>query len=125
MQIGTVAAKQLNDRLTNRVRTIGRASGEHAVLPIVRGRRAKQFETQRAIELPEDKKMREALDVREPGLKLGQDLEHTIGRVLGAETTRDVANVLVGTANESNRTRGKHTQPPPRNWIIRRRSRFE
>src|SRR5436190_14887385 len=115
MQIEAVSAKQLNDGQSNRVRAIGRAGGKHSVRTIVGGRGAKQFETPRVIELPEDEKMREALDVRETRLKLGQDLEHTIGRVLGAETTGDIASVLVGAGNESNRTRRKHTQPPPRN----------
>jgi hypothetical protein len=37
-----------------------------------------QFELRGAIELPDDDEMREALDVRKPRLKLGQNLEHTI-----------------------------------------------
>jgi hypothetical protein len=39
----------------------------------------------RAIKLPKDDEMREALDVREPQLKLGQNLEHTIGLVFGQD----------------------------------------
>src|ERR1700737_2913299 len=61
-----------------------------------------------AIEFPDDDEMREALDVSESGLKLGQDLEHTIGLVFSAKTLGNFACVLVRTTHKSNRLRGKH-----------------
>src|SRR6266849_1258217 len=64
--------------------------------------------------LPDDDEMREALDVGEPRLKLGQDLEHSIGLVFGAEILGNLACVRVRTTHKSNRLRGKHkgTMPP-------------
>src|SRR5438876_824335 len=88
--------------------------------PIVGGRRTQQFvsrqfvsmsvqfELRGAIELPDDDEMREALDVGEPRLKLGQDLEHAIGLVFSAKTLGNFACVLVRTTHKSNRPRGKH-----------------
>src|SRR5881398_3348697 len=88
--------------------------------PVVGGRRTQQFvsrqfvsmsvqfELRGAIELPEHDEMREALDVGEPRLKLGQDLEHTIGLVLSAKTLGNLACVLVRTTHKSNRARGEH-----------------
>src|SRR6266581_2215280 len=92
--------------------------------PIVGGRRTQQFvsrqfvsmsvqfELRGAIELPDDDEMREALDVGEPRLKLGQDLEHAIGLVFSAKTLGNFACVLVRTTHKSNRPRGKHTDNP-------------
>src|SRR6266581_7925410 len=85
--------------------------------PIVGGRCAEQFvftqfELRGAIELPNDDEMREALDVGEPRLKLGQDLEHAIGLVFSAKSLGDFACVLVWTTHKSNRPRGKHTDNP-------------
>src|SRR6266550_441656 len=92
--------------------------------PIVGGRGAEQlvamqigptqFELRGAIELPEDDEMREALDIGEPRLKLGQDLEHTIGLVFSAKTLGNFACVPVRTGHKSNWARGEHfgTVPP-------------
>src|SRR5439155_6126248 len=66
------------------------------------------FWLRRAIEFPDDDEMREALDVGEPQLKLGQDLEHTIGLVFSAKTLGNFACVLVRTTHKSNRPRGEH-----------------
>src|SRR5258708_27767036 len=52
--------------------------------------------------------MREALDVGQSRLKLGQDREHAIRLVLCAKTLGNLACVLVLTAHKSNRPRGKH-----------------
>src|SRR6266576_4719542 len=111
---------QLGGCQANRVRTPRRSGRKHTMRPIVAGRRADQFgpmqfvsmsmqfELRGAIELPEDDEMREALDVGEPRLKLGQDLEHTIGLVLSAKTLGNFACVTVRTTHKSNRPRGKH-----------------
>src|SRR5947207_12897739 len=126
MQLDDFAATQLDGGQANRVRTPRRPGRKHTVWPIVGGRRADQFgpmqfvslsmqfgsvqfELRGAIELPEDDEMREALDVGEPRLKLGQDLEHTIHLVLSAQTLGNFACVLVWTTHKSNRSRGKHT----------------
>src|SRR6184192_3230760 len=89
--------------------------------PVVGGRRTQQFvpsqfvsmsvqfELRGAIELPENDEMREALDIGEPRLKLGQDLEHTIGLVFSAQPLGNFACVLVRTTHKSNRARGEHT----------------
>src|SRR5438094_7752273 len=121
MQLGAFAATQLDSGQANRVRTPRRPGRKHTVWPIVGGRRADQFgpmqfvsmsvqfELRGTIELPEDDEMREALDVGEPRLKLGQDLEHAIGLVFSAKSLGDFACVLVWTTHKSNRPRGKHT----------------
>jgi hypothetical protein len=67
-----------------------------------------QFELRGAIELPDDDEMREALDVGEPRLKFGQDIEHTIGVVFSAQPLGNFACVLVRTSYKSNWARGKH-----------------
>src|SRR5438128_7693879 len=120
MQLDALAAKQLDGCQANRVRTSRRSRRKHTVRPIVRGRRSDQFgprqfvsmsmqfELRGAIELPEDDEMREALDVGEPRLKLGQDLEHAIGLVFSAKPLGNFACVLVGTTHKSNRPRGEH-----------------
>src|SRR5439155_15667875 len=81
--------------------------------PIVGRRCTEQFEPMRAIELPDDNEMREALDVGEPRLKLGQDLERAICLVFSAKPLGNLACVLVRTAHKSNRPRGKHRRNGP------------
>lgn len=81
--------------------------------PIVGGRRAEQvvptqFELRGTIEFPEDDEMREALNVGEPRLKLGQDLEHTIGLVFSAKSLGNFAYVIVRTTHKSYWARGEH-----------------
>src|SRR5207253_5159508 len=110
----------------NRVRTSRRSGRKHTMRSIVGGRctdqfgpmqfvslsmqfGSVQFELRGAIKLPDDDEMREALDVGEPRLKLGQDLEHSIGLVFSAKSLGDFACVLVWTTHKSNRPRGKHT----------------
>jgi hypothetical protein len=82
MQLFAFAATQFDDGQANRVRTSRRSGRKHTMRPIVRGWCAEQFEPLGAIELPNHDEMREALDVGEPRLKLGQDLEHTIASCL-------------------------------------------
>src|SRR3989449_11148755 len=113
MQLDAFAATQLDGGQANRVRTSRRSGRKHAMRPIVGGRCTEQFEPmcselRRAIELPDDDEMREALDVGEPRLKLGQNLEHTICLVFSAKSLGNFACVLVRTTHKSNRARGKH-----------------
>ena len=108
MQLDTLAATELDGGQANRVRTSRRSGRKYAMRPIVRGRCSEQFEPRGAIEFPDDNQMREALDVSESGLKLGQDLEHTIRLVFRAKTLGNFACVLVRTTDKSNRVRGKH-----------------
>src|SRR5437879_8727343 len=125
MQLDAFAAAQLDGCQANRVRTSRRSGRKDTMRPIVGGRCTKQFgpmqfvslsvqfgsvqfELRGAIELPEDDEMREALDVGEPRLKLGQDLEHTIGLVLSAKTLGNLACVLVRTTHKSTRARGQN-----------------
>src|SRR5205823_42536 len=125
MQLDAFAATQLDGGQANRVRTPRRPGRKHTMRPIVRGRRSDQFgprqfvsmsmqfELRGAIELPEDDEMREALDVGEPRLKLGQNLEHAICLVLSAQTLGNFACVRVRTTHKSDRLRGKHTGEGP------------
>jgi len=118
MQLDAFAATQFDNGQTNRIRTPRRARRKHAMRPIVGGRRgqqvfAPQFFPGRAIELPDNEEMREAFDVSEPGLKLGQDLEHAIGLVFSIEALGNLARIFVRTADESNGLRGKHRAVPP------------
>src|SRR5438132_10255399 len=118
MQLDAFTATQLDGCQANRVRASRRSGRKHPMRPVVGGRRTQQFvpsqfELRGAIELPDDDEMREALDVSEPRLKLGQDLEHTIGLVFSAKTLGNFACVLVRTTHKSNRPRGKHTGTMP------------
>src|SRR5437879_13622440 len=103
MQLDTFAATQLYHGHTNRVGTSGRPRGKHAMRPIVRRRRTQQFEATGAIEFPEDNEMREAFDVGEPRLEIGQDLEHAICLVFSPKTLGNLACVLVWATHKSNR----------------------
>src|SRR6266480_4571754 len=117
MQLDAFAAAQLDGGQANRIGTPRRPGRKHTMPPIVGRRRSEQFvptqfELRGTIELPDDDEMREALNVGEPRLKLGQDLEHTICLVLSAKTLGNLACVLVRTTHKSNRPRGKHTDNP-------------
>src|SRR5207248_11372576 len=74
MKLDAFAATQLDDCQANRVRTSRRSGRKHTMRPIIGGRYTEQFEPMGAIELPDDDQMREALDVGESWLKIGQDL---------------------------------------------------
>ncbi len=70
MQLATVAPQQFNNSQPNRIRTPRRSRRKHSMSPIIRRRRAKQLESIRAIKFPQHDKVREALDVSKPRLKL-------------------------------------------------------
>src|SRR5882672_8365593 len=108
MQLDAFATAQLDGGQANRVRTARRPGRKHSMRPIVEGRRAEQIEPMRAIELPDDEEMREALDVGESRLKLRLNLQHTICLVLNAKAFGNFACVLVRTAHKSNWVRGEH-----------------
>src|SRR5271167_4055515 len=110
MQLTAFAATQLDDCKANRVRTSRRSGCKHSMRPIVGRRCTEQFEPMGAIKLPDHDEMREALDVGEPRLKIGKDLEHTICLVSSAKTLGNLAHILVRTTHKSNRLRGKHTR---------------
>src|ERR1700674_745236 len=114
MQLDAFAAAQFDGGQANRVRAPRRSGRKHPMRPIVGGRCTEQFEPmypelRGAIELPDDDEMREALDVGEPRLKLGQYPEHTVGLVFSAKALGNLAHVLIRTTHKSNRPRGKHT----------------
>jgi hypothetical protein len=82
VQVESVAAKQFDDGEANRIRATGRSRSKYAMRTIVGGRRAEQGEAVGAVKLPENDEMREAFDVGEACLKLGQDPENSIDLVL-------------------------------------------
>jgi hypothetical protein len=53
---------------------------------VVRGRHVEQFEMLRPVELPENDQVREAVDVRETKLKVGQNRDHTLCFVPGTKS---------------------------------------
>src|SRR6266446_9850405 len=112
MQLATLAPKQLNDGQPNRIRPPRRSRRKHPMRPIVRRRRPKQLEPMRAVELPKHDKMREALNISKPRLKLRQDRKHTVGFVLRPKPLRNLACVFVRTTHKSNRPRGEHRKSP-------------
>src|SRR5437762_14034811 len=117
MQLDTFAPPQLDSCQANRIGTSRRSGGKHTMRPIVGRWRAEQFvptqfELRGTIEFPDDDEVREALNVGEPRLKLGQDLEHTIGLVFSAKTLGNFACVLVGATYKSNWTRNMGRRPP-------------
>src|SRR5437660_5271590 len=69
------------------------------------GRRADEIESLRTIEHPNNEQVREALDVREPGLELRQDLDYAIRLVLCAGTFRNLHRFLERRPRESDRAR--------------------
>src|SRR5206468_2735433 len=108
VQVGAIAAQQLDRGQSNWIGTQRRSGRKHAVSPIVGRRRCCKFEALAAVELPYDDQMREALDVGEPGFELRQDFEYAVGVVFRAESFGNFAGVFVRTADESDGTRSKH-----------------
>src|ERR1700694_2349699 len=81
--------------------------------PVVRRWRPEQLKSIGTIELPNDNKMREALDIGEPSLKLRQNPEHALSLMLNAKALGNFAYVLVRATNKANRLRSKHRGKPP------------
>src|ERR1700722_11375267 len=75
---------------------------------VVRGWRAEQFEMLRPVELPENNQVREAVDVRETKLKIGQNRDHTFCCVTGTKFFWYIVALFIGTAYKSDRPRRKH-----------------
>ena len=96
VQIRMLAAEQLDDGETDRVGATGRSRGEDAVLAVVRWRRAEQLEGLRAVELPEHDQMREAFDVREAQLEVGQNRDHAVCFMAGSKSFWYIAGLLIG-----------------------------
>src|SRR5439155_17648366 len=116
MQLDAFAATQLDGCQANRIGTSRRSRRKHTMRPIVGWWCTEQFvppqfELRGTIEFPDDDEMREALDIGEPQLKLGQNLEHAIGLVFSAKALGNFACVLVRTTYKSNRPRGEHLGP--------------
>jgi len=86
VQPRALAAEQLDHGEADGIGAPRRSGGEDAVGAVVRGRCAQQFEALRAVEFPEDEEVGDAFDVGEAGLELGQDLQRTLGLVLGAQS---------------------------------------
>lgn len=108
VEVGAFAAKQFDDGQADGIWTTRRSCGEDAVGPIVRRRGAEQLEALGAVELPEDDEMREAFDVSEAGLELGQEVEDALGLVLCAEASGNVAGVSVRAGDMADGLRGEH-----------------
>ncbi len=91
MQLRVLSADQLHDRKTNRVGTAGRSSGKDSVGSIVDGRFADQIEVAGPVKLPEDEEVGESLNVDEPRLEFGQELEDTLGFMFRVQALGNVA----------------------------------
>ena len=52
--------------------------------------------------------MREAFDIGEPRLEVGQNLQHAFGAMLRSEALGNVTRIFVGAADKSNWLRSKH-----------------
>jgi hypothetical protein len=81
-----LAAKKLDDRQADRVRTAWRSRREDTVRSIVKRRHPDQLESLSTIEYPEDEQVRKAFDVSETDLEFGEDLEDAVHIVLCAPT---------------------------------------
>src|SRR5271157_298945 len=108
MQIGTITTQQFDDSETDGIRPVRRTRGEHAVRPVVRWRRARQFKATGPVELPNDEQMRKAFDVQQARLILGKNLENSLCLVLRAKAFGNFVRVVVWTADVSNRARSEH-----------------
>jgi hypothetical protein len=78
------------------------------VRSIVKGRYADEIEVTGSVKLPEDEEVGESLDVDEPGLEFGQDLEYTLGFMFRVQTLGNLTGLVVGAAHESNGLGNKH-----------------
>jgi hypothetical protein len=78
------------------------------VRSIVKGRHADQIEVTGSVKLPEDEEVGESLDVDEPGLEFGQDLEYTLGFVFRVQTLWNLTALVVRAAHEPNGLGNKH-----------------
>ena len=83
-------AIELDDRQPNRVGTLRRARREHAVRPVVRGRPRRQLNPIDPVESPQHIEVRESLDVGEPRLEPGLDLQGAFRTMLRAEALRNL-----------------------------------
>jgi hypothetical protein len=105
---GAFAAKQFDDGQADWIGAARRSCGENTVRAIVGGRSAEQVEALGAVELPEDHEMREAFDVGEAGLELGQEVENAHSFVLCAEAFGNVAGAFVGAGDMADGLRCEH-----------------
>ena len=108
VQAGAFAAKQFDDGHADWIWAARRSRGEDAVRAIVGWRSAEQLKALRAVELPEDDEMREAFDVGEAGLEVGQDIEDAIGLVPCAEAFGNLAGAFVRAGYIADWSRGEH-----------------
>jgi hypothetical protein len=101
-----VAPQQLDDGEGDRVRPPRRAGGEDAVRSVVDGRHADEAVALGSVEDPEHEEVREALDVREPRLEVGPDVEDALGLVLRAGAFRDLRRVVERAPHAADRLEG-------------------
>jgi hypothetical protein len=102
------ATKQFDHSEAERIGPFGGTSREYAMGPVIAGWRAQQLESLRTIESPDDKQMREALDVSKTRLEHRQNLKHAVGLMFDAKTFRDFSGILIRAAHKSDGLRNKH-----------------
>jgi hypothetical protein len=83
-----VAAEEFDNGEAEGIGAKGGSRGKYAMRLIIGGRSPDQFEAVRTIKGPYDEEMRKSLDVGQPGLKFGQDLESPLGIVPGSKSFR-------------------------------------
>jgi len=108
VEVGAIAAKQFDNGQADGIWTARRSGSENTVRAMIRGRGAEQLEALGAVELPEDDEMREAFDVSEAWLELGQEFEDALSLVLCAEAFGNVAGAFVGAGDMADGPRGEH-----------------
>ena len=101
VQDAALTAFQFNYSEGDGVGAARRTRGKYAVRPLFEWRASDQVEAFRAIESPDDEQVREALDIHKSGLKFGENLEHSIGIMSGAQSFGDGLGVGVRAANKS------------------------
>src|SRR5579863_7513234 len=111
VELGAVAAHQLDDGQRYGVGATRGARGEYAVRALVERGAADQFEAFRPIESPDDKEMREALDVGQARLEFGEDFEDAFRIMFCAEALGNGSGIGVGAAHEADGSGNEHDGP--------------
>ena len=108
MECAPFAAKQFHDGEADGIGAARRTGSKDTVRPVVRRPLAEEVETLGAVKRPQNEQVREALNVREALLKLGQYVQHAVCVVLCAETFGNSAAFEIWTADKTNRLGREH-----------------
>ena len=108
MQPRAFPSKQFDYRESNGIRTPGRAGRENAVWAVITGRRSQQFETLRAIKDPDDKQVRETLNIGKSSLEFRQYFQRPLRFVFRPQTFGNLLRARVRASHVTDRLESEH-----------------